>query len=842
MKLMRRLLLAGVCASAVPLFAGTLTFVNRSDDPERHLTLRREGVRLLLVDTHTQEIMAGALAAATDRVVIAGAAGDHRDTLTLDLSETITLAGGIDFDGGAGGWDSLELRGGRAAKQRVTQLSPHDGIIELDGLVLRYTNLEPIVDTTPVVSLTIAGTAGADTVSIDDGPGGTTVVSSPSFESVTFANKTNVVFDGLGGGDSVTFNNPNPATGLTELIVTNVDTVTQTGAIRYLSFGVNATGAVSLGGIANDVDNLEITTQNGNVAFLDADALTIGGVDALLSGVRVTTAGSLDIRTQTGNLTLSDLDGAEILRSGNSSGNILLRVATAVLGSTLGINVDRDAAIAPAGSIDIVAGSHILLGTAGPAFSNDIRAAGSIDLLAGSTMIVDGSSRVASDDFATASGGNLTARAFDQLEVRGTAAMGAGGNAGADAFALSGGNGAVNLLAANPATLFSTSGDIELTTWTLRIDPASGITAPAGSLTLKTFIFGENILLGPATDVSALGPEISDAELDRIFTPLVRVAPNASILVTQPITFTTGNELSLQIAFAAQASGGGSLSAPTLTFQWLPNQAATWTITPTTVTLSPNGTSVPYTGVSVLNAISGDATDTFMVTPHPTTTIHVDGNLPQPPASPGDTLQFDLTGVTNPILTATLSANGYSGSLTSSNRAPVQFQEIESIVNVPVDLQITKSDGATSVPAGSPVTYTITVSNPGSIPIAGVTVADSFPTEITGISWICAPSAGSACTANGSGNINDVVTIAAGGTVTYTATGTVQPTATGTLTNTATVTPPAGSPETAPGDNSATDTSTIGAALTAIPTLSPGMLTLLFAALAFSALLLIRRT
>ena len=36
---------------------------------------------------------------------------------------------------------------------------------------------------------------------------------------------------------------------------------------------MNATGAVSLGGIANDVDNLEVTTQNGNVAFLDADDL-----------------------------------------------------------------------------------------------------------------------------------------------------------------------------------------------------------------------------------------------------------------------------------------------------------------------------------------------------------------------------------------------------------------------------------------------------------------------------------------------------------------------------------------------------------------------------------------
>lgn len=813
MRLLRRLLLVGVCASTVPLFASTLTFVNRSAEPERHLTLRREGQRLRLVDTHSEEVVAGAMAAAIDRVVIAGAAGDHRDTLTLDLSQNLTLPGGIDFDGGAGGWDSLELRGGRVAKQRVTQLTPHDGIIDLDGLVLRYTNLEPIVDTTPAANLTIAGTAGPDTVTIDDGPGGTTIVSSPSFESVTFANKTDVVFDGLGGGDSVSFNNPNPATGLTELIVTNVGTVTQTGAIRYPSFGVNASGAVSLGGIANDVDNFEATTQNGNVVFLDADDLTIGGVDALLSGVRVTTAGSLDIRTQTGNLTLSDLDGAEILRSGNSSGDILLRVATTVIGSVLGINVDRDAAIAPAGSIDIVSGSSILLGTAGPAVSNDIRAAGSIDLLAGSTMIIEGESRVASDDFGTNSAGNLTARGFGIVEVRGSGSLGASGNAGADATILSGGGGTVSVIAADPASLFSTSGDLVLWTQILDIAPASGITVPSGKVTIRAFILVNGIVLGPTTDDSNLGIEISDAEIDRIFTPTLELMPDAHIYVTQPITFTTGTELSLSsLEGSVVGSGTGSLSAQILTFHGQVHTASTWTITPTSLTLAPGGTPVPYSGATTLNAISGNRSDTFMVAPHPTTAIHVEGNDPIPASPlPDDTLQFDLAGVTNPVIAATLTASGYSGSLTSSNRAPVLFEEVESIVNFPVDLQISKSDGATTDVAGTTVTYAITASNPGSIPIAGVDVDDTFPPEITELSWTCAPSAGSICTTNGTGDINDTVTIAAGGSVTYTATGTIDPSATGTLTNTATVAPPAGFPETSPADNSSTDTTTLTA-------------------------------
>jgi uncharacterized repeat protein (TIGR01451 family) len=126
-----------------------------------------------------------------------------------------------------------------------------------------------------------------------------------------------------------------------------------------------------------------------------------------------------------------------------------------------------------------------------------------------------------------------------------------------------------------------------------------------------------------------------------------------------------------------------------------------------------------------------------------------------------------------------------------------------------VDLAITKSNGVTSVDAGSPTTYTITVTNPGPSDAVGATVADTFPATLTGVTWTCTASAGSSCTAGGSGNISDVVTVRAGGTLTYLATGTVSGTATGTLVNTATVTAPGGTTDTNGGNNSATDTDTI---------------------------------
>jgi hypothetical protein len=89
-------------------------------------------------------------------------------------------------------------------------------------------------------------------------------------------------------------------------------------------------------------------------------------------------------------------------------------------------------------------------------------------------------------------------------------------------------------------------------------------------------------------------------------------------------------------------------------------------------------------------------------------------------------------------------------------------------------------------------------------------VADTLPAAITGATWTCVGAGGGTCTASGSGNINDTVSLPAGGSVTYTLSGTVAlTTASGPLSNTATVTAPAGVTDPTPGNNSATDTDTV---------------------------------
>ncbi len=126
-----------------------------------------------------------------------------------------------------------------------------------------------------------------------------------------------------------------------------------------------------------------------------------------------------------------------------------------------------------------------------------------------------------------------------------------------------------------------------------------------------------------------------------------------------------------------------------------------------------------------------------------------------------------------------------------------------------VDLSITKTDNKTVALPGDASTYTIVVANTSESPVSGVTVADTFPTTLTGVTWTCSAGSGSSCTPSGSGNINDTITLAASGSVTYLASATIASSATGAVQNTATVTPPAGVSD----PNSANNTATDGTAL-----------------------------
>ena len=126
------------------------------------------------------------------------------------------------------------------------------------------------------------------------------------------------------------------------------------------------------------------------------------------------------------------------------------------------------------------------------------------------------------------------------------------------------------------------------------------------------------------------------------------------------------------------------------------------------------------------------------------------------------------------------------------------------------DLQARVTDGTANVIPGRQYTYRISVSNSGPSDVSGAVIRDIFPNVFTGVSFTATQSGGaSGFTANGTGNINDTVTLPADSMIVYSAIGTLSPSAKGTMSDTVTVTAPQGVTDPDLGNNTATDTDTI---------------------------------
>ena len=132
-----------------------------------------------------------------------------------------------------------------------------------------------------------------------------------------------------------------------------------------------------------------------------------------------------------------------------------------------------------------------------------------------------------------------------------------------------------------------------------------------------------------------------------------------------------------------------------------------------------------------------------------------------------------------------------------------------------VDLAIAKTDGQTAYVPGTPISYTITVTNAGPSTATGVTITDPVPAAITGVIATCTATGTDSCGTNASAGNNVSFTGAtlapgAGHALTLTVNGTISPDASGPLVNAATVTAGPGSTDPSLGNNTATDTDTLG--------------------------------
>ena len=230
-----------------------------------------------------------------------------------------------------------------------------------------------------------------------------------------------------------------------------------------------------------------------------------------------------------------------------------------------------------------------------------------------------------------------------------------------------------------------------------------------------------------------------------------------------------------------------------------------------TVTVANNGPSV-VTGATVSDLLPAGATAiSWTCTPSAGSTCTATGGgaiADSISLLPGGQATYLVTVAISSSATGTLvntASVAVPGGVTDPAPGDNSATDVDTL-NPSSDLSITKTDGAANAVPGTPLTYTVVVSNVGPSDAVGATVTDVLPAALVGSSWTCAGTGGGICTTGGSGSISDVITLPTGATVTYTVTATINASATGALVNTATVAVPAGTTDPDPTDNSATDT------------------------------------
>ena len=306
--------------------SGSLTYAIPPGQAQSQLTLRVAGANIELFDATTGAVLQSRPLAGAHGVTIQGGAGRDNDSLTVDLTGgAMPLPDGIHFDASAGGYNTLDLTGGEAGPGSYQATGPGSGVVTHGGTRVFFSNLAPVMDTITTTNFTINVPAGIDVVSIANGAScgsgcQTTKVSSPSFESVTFAHKTNVTINGAAGADTFNLNNSIPATGLSKLVInaagnptdtmtivnfnlpsgtlalSNAMTVTQSGILTVGNLAVHANGQVALSNPSNQVSTVAGSTSGSGATFSLASSvptLTVGAVEGI-AGI-TTVAGTVFI-------------------------------------------------------------------------------------------------------------------------------------------------------------------------------------------------------------------------------------------------------------------------------------------------------------------------------------------------------------------------------------------------------------------------------------------------------------------------------------------------------------------------------------------------------------------
>ncbi|WP_143020118.1 lectin-like domain-containing protein [Sinosporangium album] len=149
-----------------------------------------------------------------------------------------------------------------------------------------------------------------------------------------------------------------------------------------------------------------------------------------------------------------------------------------------------------------------------------------------------------------------------------------------------------------------------------------------------------------------------------------------------------------------------------------------------------------------------------------------------------------VPAVTNGPVTVDAGVNTPGDSNTGNDTATgtIQLPVVDPAPSGTLDVKMT-SNPKPYVP-GKPYTYTVTVTNTGSVPVSGAQLVADWPSPWDRIKWTCTSTGGACPAASGIGDLNEVVSLAPGGSMTFTVVCLMPAGATKSYTATATVTAP----------------------------------------------------
>jgi Domain of unknown function DUF11/Domain of unknown function (DUF4214) len=348
-------------------------------------------------------------------------------------------------------------------------------------------------------------------------------------------------------------------------------------------------------------------------------------------------------------------------------------------------------------------------------------------------------------------------------------------------------SGTITLSAPVDLTMASTTGGFTVQALHL-ITGADAVETGTGALTVTSFAVeaGANIALGTnAGDVVNFAAASTAGSVEYRDTNGLSVGSVdgvAGVTASGTVQLTAGGDFTLPAGQAVQATGSVTLAGGA----------------------GGGGAVIIIRGAvtgSAVDVNGGTGSDTFDVTPGATAVLNIHGDLPAPPASPGDTLNVDTAGTTNPVVTAVSTPTGLQGSWTFGNRQNINFDTVETLLPTS-DIEVSQTAPGSGV-EGSPITYTITVMNNGPTDDPSLTVTDTLP---AGSMFVTATASQGTFMVSGGVVTFDVGALASGASATLTVT--VTPVEEGPLANTASATA-SGNPDVFSGNDSSTATVTV---------------------------------